>query len=230
VDRIEQHQGRLVLVSAAKHLTSKERSEVPERLVQLTATWRQVWETIPPAFAWARGLLQGCQPLLERAELVGDRVAWSVRLPLHGDVERLAKPCFSCREGDAVSESLPDEIAWLASTFGDCFVETDCSGTAPWGVPLGSVRHRMFEGALEALPPQAVDWVVLYEADGDWLCADLESGKAHWTGMEWTGQPDVGYPSWRPVMHFVLWRMLDGGFVRPSDLDMLFAAPRSRDT
>ena len=165
----------------------------------------------------------------QRAELAGNRVAWSLRLPLRGDPKRLAEPCFSCREGDVVSESLPEDLAWLASTFGDCFVETDCSGTAPWGVPLGSQQHRMFEGALEALPASAANWVVLYEADGDWLCADLESGKAHWSGHEWTGRPDVGYPTWRSVMHFVFWRILDGGFVRPTDLEMLFAASQARD-
>lgn len=184
---------------------------------------------MPPAFGWARGTLQGRRPLIERAELAGNRVAWSLRLPLRGDPKRLAEPCFSCREGDVVSESLPEDLAWLASTFGDCFVETDCSGTAPWGVPLGSQQHRMFEGALEALPASAANWVVLYEADGDWLCADLESGKAHWSGHEWTGRPDVGYPTWRSVMHFVFWRILDGGFVRPTDLEMLFAASQARD-
>ena len=165
--RIEQHGGRLILASGPEDLTSEERFDAPERLLELAAAWRRVWETMPPAFGWARGTLQGRRPLIERAELAGNRVAWSLRLPLRGDPKRLAEPCFSCREGDVVSESLPEDLAWLASTFGDCFVETDCSGTAPWGVPLGSQQHRMFEGALEALPASAANWVVLYEADGD---------------------------------------------------------------
>lgn len=214
----------MVRVSDARHLTPRERAEVPEGLVRLTAGWRDLLEAIPPAFAWAWGALQARKPILERAELVGDRVAWSVRLPLYGDLERLEGPCFGCRALEGTPAGLPEDLGWLASTLGDCFVETDCSGTAPWGIPLGSVADRMFDGMLEALPQEAVDWVVLYEADGDWLCADLVSGRAHWAGTEWTGEPDVGYPSWRPVMHFVLWRLLDGGFVRPSDLGMLFAA------
>ncbi|MEM6790079.1 MAG: hypothetical protein AAF715_21345 [Myxococcota bacterium] len=228
--RTEHHRGQLIHASQSKYLTPKERSEAPERLLRLAATWREVWETMPGAFTWAKGTLQGLEPLIERAELVGDRVAWSVRFPLYGDPERLAQPCFSCREGGAVSEALPDDLAWLASVFGDCFIETDCSGSAPWGVLLGSVKNRMFDGVLDDLPPQAADWVVLYELDGDWLCADLESGRAHWTGREWTGEPDLAYPSWRPVMHFILWRLLDGGHVVPPDLDMLFAAYKPSDS
>ena len=184
---------------------------------------------MPQGLGWAEETLRARSPVIERAELEGDRLQWSLRFPLYGDADRAGDPCLGCTEHDAgppPADDLPEELQWLADTFGECFVEIQSSGTAPWGRPLPAFRERMFEGVWEALPEEAESWVVLYEVDGDWLCADLKSGRAHWVGMEWTGHLDQSFPNWKPVLHFVFWRMLDNGWVRPTDLHMLFASHR----
>jgi hypothetical protein len=72
------------------------------------------------------------------------------------------------------------------------------------------------------MPRGSADWVSLYEVDGDWILADIERNETVWLGGEWTGDRITRFDlPWTRAAAFVLWRVLDGGYVRPTDLQML---------
>jgi hypothetical protein len=90
----------------------------------------------------------------------------------------------------------------------------------------------LLSGAVEAgrvIPPSCRNWVVLYELDGDAVCADLEGGGTYWTGGEHIGLPFTDLElSWTAAVQFILWRLLDHRRIVPADLRMMHAALSSR--
>ena len=222
--------GRQLLAGDVAALKPGERAELPAETRALFEGWRAL--DVPDELAWARGPVRELTPVLERASF-DDRVYWSVRLLPFADVKLAREPRFGA-DGVALGDpSLPAPLGWLARTFGTVNVVAEQSGSAPFGEPLsrwiaeGRVIGYSEDDDGATLPPDAADWVLLYEADGDVLCADPATDAAYWLGGEWTGEGlaplDAG---WRAITHFVLWRLLDGGWLRPSDLAMLAAARR----
>lgn len=219
-----------ILVRSPDALTPAERGEVPSELTAKLARWPQALAAAPSELAWAAESLKARKPVIERTRREDGHIIWALRYPLYGRFEHANDPCFgSLAREDALptaAEGLPQPLRWLGDTFGHAFVELMSSGTAPWGRRLGEVRDRMFDGVWETLPAVAANWWVLYETDGDWLAADPETGKAYWTGIEWNGGDTYGYPCYRRVLNFILWRLLDHGWISPQDLNMLFAADK----
>lgn len=211
--------GEQLLISAPEHLTPDDVKDAPPQLVELLKRWPAPLDTLPGGLRFVEGELRARRPLLERSRF-DDRVYWSLRLPRHGDAAGVAAACFGSTH-PRPDVALPQELGWLAQTFGRSDLCSEWSGSAPWGARLADVRERLFDDVVAHLPERAGRWAALYEVDGDWIFADLEDGTAHWVGAEWTGVPDVRFASWRRVLRFVLWRLLDGGFVRPMDLEML---------
>lgn len=75
------------------------------------------------------------------------------------------------------------------------------------------------------LPKGCHDWVVLYEADGDAVCADLKTGKTYWTGGEYEGESFADLQvDWLAATQFILWRLADDHKISPCDLKMMSAA------
>lgn len=217
--------GELLTVRALDALTKAERRAVPEGAARLLAEWPDRLAALPPDLAWAQDVLRSRTAVLERARF-DDREYWTVRLTGWGDASSLAGPCLG-GTGEAFGAGFPEPLGWLGSTFGTATLVAEQSGTAPFGRPLASFLANG-ELLVEQAPPGSDGWVALYECDGDAVFADLASGAAYWVGHEWTGEEVTELPiPWPAVAHFVLWRMLDGGWVRPSDLAMLAAcAPR----
>ncbi|MBX3271000.1 MAG: hypothetical protein KF729_12115 [Sandaracinaceae bacterium] len=221
--------GKQLVADSLAALRPRDLADLPDATRALFEGWRAL--SVPDELAWARRPLRELQPVLERASF-DDRVYWSVRLLPFADAKLARQPRFGADGVALCAATLPPPLDWLARTFGTVNVVAEQSGSAPFGAPLSRwlVRGRVlgFAGDEEdggALPPEAAGWVLLYEADGDVLCADPASDAAYWLGGEWTGEPIVPLDAgWRAITHFVLWRLLDGGAVRPSDLAMLAAA------
>ena len=134
----------------------------------------------------------------------------------------------------------------MRETFGTINLVAEQSGTAPMGWTLAEIeaRDRVGTASLAAefpehtfedawthrrtvLPPDASEWVSLYETDGDWLFADITRNETVWLGPEWTGEMATRFAvPWERAAAFVLWRMArltDPGPLRPVDLRMLAA-------
>lgn len=213
----------------ADELSPEDRAEVPEPTLLLFEEWSARLEHLPESLEWARDSLRAREPILERACMDEDRVYWSVRFPLFGEIAPDQVPPMGATGLSLASSTLPEPLQWLAETFGTLSIEVETSGTAPLGWSVAAMRRTgnffFSQEYSQPLPPEADEWVALYEADGDVLVADLVRGNAIWLGHEWTGetQSDMGI-GWEAALHFILWRMLDGGYVRPGDLEMLAAA------
>ena len=223
--------GAHILIGDAAHLTPAERREVPKATLSLFERWDRHAVSLPPSLEWARSTLLSRRPVLERVSC-GDRLYWTVRFAPPGDVTRLHEPCFGA-DGVALAPrgaALPSPLDWLASTFGTCSLVPEQSGTAPWGRRLRAFREERSlllpdpDIEEDALPDGSDDWLALYEVDGDALFVDPITDRVHWVGSEWTGEPETTLEiGGRAAASFVLWRMLDGGWVRPSDLARLAA-------
>lgn len=216
-------EGDQLLVSSLTHLTPRERAEVPDGAAALLEGWPARLAAIPPELAWARDGLRARTPLLERVSIPPSppRLYWTVRLAGWGDASPLAHPCLGATGVPRGRTDLPEPLGWLASTFGTANIVAEQSGTAPFGRPLADFLANQ-ELLVDTAPAGSEGWVALYECDGDAIFADLDTGAAWWLGHEWTGNEATRVPvSWKAVAAFVLWRMLDGGWVRPKDLDML---------
>lgn len=220
--------GVQVLASHPDHLNPRERRSCPEGLVAAFHAWPTVWRSTPPALSWAQSSLQARTPVLEHSRF-DYRDHWALRFPLHGRPEHLEGPCIGSSVGGLECDA-PGTLGWLARSLGPVNLCSEWSGTSPWGRRLRDISPGSFlPEFFEPLPAAAPDWWVLYEADGDWLALDADQQCLHWVGLgEWTGEPDRGFqvPPER-VLRFVVWRLLDGGFVRPSDLEMLADRPES---
>ncbi len=215
--------GRLLTVSSVEYLTPREFSELPDDAAELLEGWRARLDALPERLSFTRELLQSRTPLLERAQF-DDRVYWTVRLAGWGVASPLEHPCLGGTGERLARSDLPEPLGWLARTFGHATLVAEQSGTAPFGRPL---RDFLANGELlvESPPDGSDDWVALYECDGDAIFADLATGAAWWLGHEWTGDEATALRvPWPTVAVFILWRMLDGGYVRPWDLEMLAAA------
>ena len=217
------------LFKTANALTTKERAEVPNATVELFERWRSRPE-LPNELSWSRELWPP-RAILERCDFAG-RVYWNVLLDSFNDVSHraLAGPKLRADGIARNAKALPTPLDWLARTFGSLSLVPETSGTAPFGWRVDAMRASggflFSDPDYDArLSPGSESWVALYELDGDAIAANLEDGTASWLGAEWTGDGVTGLRlPWESVLHVVLWRMLDGSFVRPSDLAMLAAA------
>jgi hypothetical protein len=222
------------LVSELDALTDAERREVSPRAVELFQLWTRIRGSAsapPQAFAWAHENLRCRTPVLERASADGETHSWGVRLLMPG--QRLGKDLGACLGCAAVAPlpDLPDPLAWLSQAFGTATLELFTSGTAPWGRTLGAMLDEralllcadLDEGLV--LPPSSRAWVVLYEINGDAVCADLVGGGTYWTGGEQTGERFTDLElSWGAALQFILWRLIDHRFLGVKDLKMMSAA------
>jgi hypothetical protein len=220
--------GQQLLISHPEHLSADELAECPPGLLTSFHGWHAALDQLPSSFQWAKGDLRARTLLLERSTFPGPppseslRVYWSLRYVLLNDLKRLKAPCFGSRSGGTRCDA-PGAYGWLARTFGTVCLAEEESGTAHWGQRLGQIDPmRMFDDTMESLPPQAKDWWVLYELDGDWVAWDAKEDRIHWTGTEWTGFADqaIQAPAQR-VISFMFWRLLEAGRIQPSDLEML---------
>ena len=214
--------GQQRLIWDLADLTPAERAELPAALVQTLQAWSGARSSLPPALSWAHDSLRVRRPVLERSQH-DDRVYWSLRYAPHGDPQWLKGACLGTATGGRAGCIAPEPLGWLARTFGTADLCSEWSGTAPWGLRLRDIDpRRFFDDMLPSLPPAALDWWVVYEVDGDWVALDPEAGQLHWLGGEWTGEAAVGLPvPWVRAVGFILWRLLDGGALRPTDLQML---------
>jgi hypothetical protein len=224
------------LVADPEALTPAELSEIPPSLLSRFTEWWNVRGRgrvpVPPCFSWADEGIGLRYPALERVEMTEGVFRWEVRLRHEEELGPPVWPCLGFREG-ARTENLPAPLAWLASTFGTATLEPYSSGTAPWGCRLGSmlddednyllIKNDIDEGL--RLPEGCRDWVVLYEADGDAVCADLKTGKTYWTGGECTGEAFTDLQlDGMAATQFILWRLVDDHKISPCDLGMMSAA------
>lgn len=240
--------GRQVLAPSLDHLTAAERKRIPRLLARLASTSAAVIGAAPAPFEWLREALSGRRAIIESAKL-DDREHWHLRwtAPV-GDL--LADACFGVDADPRgpTPAAVPRPLAWLRETFGTIGLIAEQSGTAPFGRTFGEIAtlEREAQTAIQAslahypgfdastsgpwhdrfggFPPEAVDWVSLYECDGDWIFADITRGETVWVGGEWTGAPEsrFGVP-WTRAAPFVLRRLVEGGYVRPADLQTLAA-------
>lgn len=213
--------GKQLLISHPEHLTVLERAECPPGLIASFHAWPKILETLPETLKWAHGGLRARKPVLERSLHNGDRLYWALRYPMNGKTEHLEEVCFGTSTG-GVSSDAPGLLGWLARTFGHVDLCSEWSGTAPWGQRLGKAAPPVFrEYMLPELPDGAADWWALYEVDGDWVALNAD-GAPVWVGPEWTGHAMSPLPpSAERTLSFLFWRLLEGGFVQPTDLEML---------
>lgn len=198
----------------------------------------------PRPFTWLADAVSDRVPVLECAQF-DDREYWSIRLA-HRYIDRLVNPCFGFSGRNDVETSkveLAPPLAWAASTFGTINLVAEQSGSACFGRTLGEVAETDDHFAAEAvvdgdavaaphdfadirrdLPRGADEWISLYEADGDWVFADVRLNQTVWVAAEWTGRPyqRIAVP-WARAASFILWRLVDGGHVQPIELQMLAA-------
>lgn len=231
------------LVADPEALTPAERDEIAPPLLARFTEWRSLRSRgrvpVPPCFAWADERIGLRYPVLERVEATDDVFDWEVRLRHDDALGPPAWPCLGFRdakpryEEGARIEDLPEPLAWLATTFGTATLEPYSSGSAPWGCRLGGVlddedcslliKIDIDEGI--ELPAGCRDWVLLYEADGDAVCADPKTGKTYWTGSEHTGEAFTDPRlDWMAATQFILWRLADDHKIAPCDLRMMSAA------
>jgi hypothetical protein len=236
--------GRQVLAPSLDGLTATERKRVPRSLARLAQTFREVIAAAPAPFEWLREAMSDHGPIVE-CSTFDDREYWHLRwsAPFR---DSLAVPCFGvdANPRGPAPAAVPQPLAWLRETFGTIGLIAEQSGTAPFGRTFAEIvteereaqatiraslaQHPGFETAepwhdrFAGFPPEATDWVSLYERDGDWVFADVARGATVWVGAEWTGSPESRFAvPWTRAASFILWRMLDGGYVRPIDLRML---------
>lgn len=254
VKRLSTHRGRIIcfpamaprrkrfqkdnyrLVADPAALTPGELSEIPPSLLSRFIEWwnvrRRGGVSVPSCFSWANEKIGLRHPMLERVEMTEDVFRWEVRLRHDEELGPPAWPCLGFHEGTR-PENLPAPLAWLASTFGTATLEPYSSGTAPWGSRFGSmlddedscllIKNDIDEGL--RLPKGCRDWVMLYEADGDAVFADLKTGRTYWTGGENTGEAFTDLQlDWMAATQFILWRLADDHKISPCDLGMMSAA------
>ncbi len=245
--RVEAHGDSHLVSLDMDALTEDERDALPPALAEAFAWWTDAhasrFDTLPETLAWARDALRGRRVAIERLCFNGDRIYWALRLVPHGDLAAffelpvagsIGRSCIGgtglCLPDDDALGKMPPALAWLAKAFGTANLTSETSGTAPWGWSLGDAVDQRFglfgidDDIVSQLPSGHRDWKLVYEIDGDAVAIDPE-GQAHWLGWEWTGQlvTPLGLDA-TAVTHFVFWRLLEGGCVRPSDLAMLRAA------
>jgi hypothetical protein len=233
------------LAPTVRGLTRAERSRVPAPLGRLLIDWKSRLAKAPPSLGWMSHALSGREPVLELSRFE-DRHHCRLRFTEH-DRDSLSEACFGCVGGVPRNRSrLPLELRWLRSTFGACDLIAERSGSAQWRTLADIARserdalracgkqlraHGMVDvlgvedrwATIRADLPRGADaWVSIYETDGDWLFVDVERDKTIWVGSEWTGQNALTFDiPWRRAVSFVLWRMIDGRSLRPSDFEML---------
>lgn len=235
-DRVEREHfvghGTQLLIADPSRIEASELDELPARTLALFEQWAELRGTVPSSLAWSSELLATREAVLERAAF-DDRVYWSVRLARAGTLGELSRPCIGADGIARGTTDLPAPWSWLAA-LGRLDLVAEQSGSSSWGATLSDRRRQgMLPWTVSALddgedgfelPDGSDDWLELYEVDGDVVYADPEGGRVHWVGGEWSGDPITSFDlDWHATAHFILWRMLDGGFVRPTDLEMLVA-------
>jgi hypothetical protein len=147
--------------------------------------------------------------------------------------DRLAQGCFGfdAEPGGPIPKEVPRRLAWLRETFGTIDLVAEQSGTAPFGRTFAEVIESELGAHLSSLrselPADADRWVSLFEINGDWVFADVECNDTVWIGSESTGEAYRRFPvPYSRAASLVLWRLLDGGAVRPVDFEMLVSGMR----
>jgi hypothetical protein len=243
--------GIQIVVPSVDMLTAAEKKCLPPRLAKLFESLPQALAEAPAPVAWMAEALRERPAVLECSRFENPEAAhlreyWHVRWS-HPFEDSLATACVGC-DADPAGRCPPDvppALAWLRNTFGTFGLVAEQSGTAPFGRTLGEVaaRERASSAAIQAqaslsgfpglstepfddrfanLPRGAERWISLYEADGDWVFADIEKNETRWVGSEWTGEPVTRFAvPWESAASFILSRMLDGRDVRPENLRVL---------
>lgn len=237
-------EGRQIIAPSVFALKTAEQRRVPSRVAQLLESLPATLASAPPPFEWFSEALSERVPVLELSQF-DTRAYWHVRWSRPFE-DSLAQPCAGCDADPAgpCPSVVPQPLAWMRSTFGTFGLIAEQSGTAPFGRTLAEVAARERTAAAEIraalaaypelvsgepwhdrfaeLPAGADDWISLYEADGDWVFADVVNNATVWVGGEWTGEAALRVPvPWARAASFLLARILAGASVRPDDLHAL---------